>query len=646
MVDLSQPVGTPAAPSPAAAASAAPPVATPSAMTPIPSGAPQLLLTLEALRAWLAEAATAKRLAVVPVPWSDGHKPPVPRLASLCGLALYAPTAGAVYIPFGHRYLGAPAQLTAEAALGEVAPLLRDPALPKVVFGAKDTFLALETGGLRLLGVDSDPALASYLMNAAEDHRLPALIARYLPEGYPLPTSREQLTQSGKHGIPFDQVDIAAAAGYAGSEAQAIAALSEVLKLRLDAAGQALLDKLELPLASVLSTIERHGVLLDVGVLERLSRDAELRLRTLEGEIEALGGVRINLNSPKQLAELLFGKLGLPAVKKTRGKTGMSVDAEVLEALAAEHPSAHTLVRAIIEHRSLSKLKSTYMDQFPLLRDPGSGRLHTSFQQVVAATGRLSSTEPNLQNIPIRSELGQEIRRAFIAPPGATLIAADYSQIELRVLAHLSGDELLCESFRNGEDVHVRTAIAMFGPEEGRTADKRRAAKMINYGIVYGLTDFGLASRLGIARGVAKEYIREYFARYRGVRDFMEELVVRARSEGGARTLLGRFRPLPDLSNKNFALRGYAERMAKNTPIQGTAADILKQAMIDVQAQLGAHEPTTRMLLTVHDELVLEAPSERSEAVGTLVKTTMEKAAVLSVPLQVDVGTGHSWADC
>jgi DNA polymerase-1 len=328
----------------------------------------------------------------------------------------------------------------------------------------------------------------------------------------------------------------------------------------------------------------------------------------------------------------------------------MSVDAEVLEALAAEHaetrPEIGQVLHAILEHRSLTKLKGTYMDQFPLLRDKESGRLHTSFQQVVAATGRLSSTEPNLQNIPIRSELGQEIRRAFIAPPGALLIAADYSQIELRVLAHLSGDALLTESFKSGEDVHTRTAIEMFGPVEGRSADKRRAAKMINYGIIYGLSDYGLATRLGIGRGVAREYIKEYFARYLGVKSYMDRLVAQARAEGGARTLLGRFRPLPDLSSSNYAVRSYGERMAKNTPLQGTAADILKQAMIDVEKAIEAEQPAAHMLLTVHDELVLEAPSAKAEAVAELVRQAMERAAELSVPLQVDVGIAHSWADC
>ena len=607
-----------------------------------PATAPEVILTEAQLRTWLGGITGCAGLALVPLLCGEGHKAPSARLGTLVGLALFTPTTTPAYIPFCHRYLGAPTQLTLAEALPLLAPILGDAKVRKLVYGSKDVYLALDAHGIKLDGVVSDPALCSYLLNPAETHTLGALAARHLPPGYPPLELRESLCQSGKHALQIDQIDAARTASYATGEARAIFLLGELLLQRLGAESRTLLDKLELPLARVLATIERHGILIDVPVLERLSRETEAKLRALEADIERQAGVRINLNSPKQLAELLFEKMGLQSSKKTRGKTGMSVDAEVLESLAAENPIA----RQIMEHRSLTKLKGTYMDQFPLLRDKQTGRLHTSFQQVVAATGRLSSTEPNLQNIPIRSELGQEIRRAFIAPPGHQLIAADYSQIELRVLAHLSGDPLLTESFRNGEDVHARTAIEMFGPEEGKTSDKRRAAKMINYGIIYGLTDYGLATRLGIERKVAKQYILEYFARYRRVQEFMDELVARARSEGGARTLLGRFRPLPELNGRNFPLRGYAERMAKNTPIQGTAADILKQAMIDVQAELTRQEPQARMLLTVHDELVLETPTERAESVGQLVQQTMERAAVLSVPLKVDVGIAHSWADC
>ncbi len=631
-----------------AATDPAPPLPPPTALiAAVPAGCTVVLTTAElvqavaAIRAQLAADPQAW-LAVVPQWCEDPRKGHNARLCPLTGLALAIVGTAPLYLPLGHRYLGAPAQLPAAEIFAALDPLLADPAVRKAVYGAKETIAGLRQHRQALLGIATDPALCSYLLDPAQSHELSALLERHLPPDYPKLPSREALCQSGKHRSGFDTVDITRAAELAGAEARAILIAGEVLLHKLDPAGQQLLHALELPLAQVLAEIEAYGVLLDVGVLRQLSAEAETRLRALEAEIAAQAGVTINLNSPKQLAELLFERLGLEPGKKNKGKSGHSVDAEVLETLAADHPIA----RKILEHRSLSKLKGTYLDQFPLLCDPASGRLHTCYQQVVAATGRLSSTEPNLQNIPIRTELGAKIRRAFIAPPGHLLIAADYSQIELRVLAHLSGDELLCSSFASGDDIHTRTAIEMFGPTEGATADKRRVAKMINYGIVYGLSDYGLAVRLSIERRLAKQYIEEYFARYKGVKDFMEELVLRARRDGGARTLLGRFRPLGDLTSRNYAARAYAERIAKNTPIQGTAADILKQAMINVQTELAASEPTTRMLLTVHDELVLEAPADRQAAVSTLVQTAMERAATLRVPLRVELGAAASWADC
>ncbi len=612
---------------------------------------PQVLLSAIALRDWLSAAGPSLRehgLAFRLMRCGEGdtpQKPPSPRVATLAGISLYTPLVPAAYLPLSHRYLGAPQQLSTDEALALLSPHFADAALRKFVYGAKDVLLLLSRyGQSALAGIAADPALCSYLLDAGQDHSLDALVQQHLPPDYPALLSREALCRAGgKHAVPFDQVDIAAAADFAAAQARATYLLCATLWPRLDAAAQKLLATLELPLARVLAEIEQHGILIDVDVLGRLSRETDAKLQTLEAEIEGLAGSRINLNSPKQLAELLFDKLGLEPVKKTRGKTGMSVDHEVLEALAEQHPIAHK----IIEYRSLSKLKGTYIDQLPGLRDKRTGRLHTTFQQVVAATGRLSSIDPNLQNIPVRSGLGKEIRRAFIAPAGFRLIAADYSQIELRILAHLSRDRLLLESFQSGEDVHKRTAIEMFGPEAGKSDDKRRAAKMINYGIIYGLSDYGLASRLGIERSVAKDYIREYFARYRGVQDFMNDLVAHARRDGGARTLLGRFRPLPDLSNRNYAVRAYAERVAKNTPLQGTAADIMKQAMIDVQSQLAAAgNPQVRLLLTVHDELVLEAPAPVAESVAAEVQRCMEGAVTLAVPLKVDVGIATSWADC
>lgn len=601
----------------------------------------ELQQLVAALRARL-QLEPAAFLAVVPQWCEEPRKGHNARLCPLVGLALAMAGVGTCYLPFGHRYLGAPTQLPAAEIWAALAPLLQDAAVRKVVYGAKETLAGLRQHEQELQGLAADPALSSYLLDPAQSHELAALCAQHLPADYPKLPSRDALCQSGKHRSGFDGVDIARAGELAMAEARATLLTGQVLLHNLDDAGRRLLGELELPLSRVLAVIEGHGVLLDVAVLQQLSTEAATRLRALEAEITAETGVTINLNSPKQLAELLFEKLGLEPGKKTKGKSGHSVDAEVLETLAAEHPIA----RKILEHRSLTKLKGTYLDQFPLLREPATGRLHTCYQQLVAATGRLSSVDPNLQNIPIRTELGAKIRRAFIAPPGHILIAADYSQIELRVLAHLSGDDLLCTAFASGDDVHKRTAIEMFGPEEGSAPDKRRVAKMINYGIVYGLSDYGLAVRLSIERRLARQYIEEYFARYKGVKDFMDELVLRARRDGGARTLLGRFRPLPDLTSRNYSVRAYAERIAKNTPIQGTAADILKQAMIDVQAQLQEKEPTTRMLLTVHDELVLEAPQERQEAVSELVRSAMERAVALNVPLRVDVGAAQSWADC
>lgn len=611
-------------------------------------GSPQILLCEEeldrvvvTLRQQLSDGSAAL-LALTPAWCDDGHSGHNARLSPLCGLALCTAKQPPWYVPFGHRYLGVEPQLGRERVVELLRPILEDARIPKAVYGAKETQQALIGLGIRLDGLVTDPALCSYLLDAGEDHTLGALCGRTLPTGYPALLERKAVCQSGKHTLRLDAVEIRRAAELTCGEVRATLLLGGELLSRLRGPSLMLLNQLELPLSTVLAVMEGYGISLDTSVLQQLSTEVAAKLDGLETEIERQAGTQVNLNSPKQLAELLFGKLGLPPMKKTKGKTGLSVDAEVLEALAADYPIAEQ----IMEHRSLTKLKGTYIDALPLLVSKQTGRLHTTYQQVVAATGRLSSTDPNLQNIPIRSELGQKIRAAFVAAPGHVLIAADYSQIELRVLAHLSSDPLLVESFRSGEDVHTRTAIEMFGPDEGTKSDKRRAAKMINYGIVYGLTDYGLATRLQIERRLAKKYIEEYFARYHGVRSFMEELVKRARSDGGARTLRGRFRPLPDLTSKNFPLRGYAERMAKNTPIQGTAADILKQAMIDVQRVLQEQFPTTKMLLTVHDELVLEAPMADQESICALVKQTMERAESLSVPLVVDVGAAQNWSAC
>lgn len=581
-------------------------------------------------------------ISLIPAWCDDEHEGHNARLSPLCGVSFCTAVSPPVYIPFGHRYLGIGPQLDLSTVLIELANIFTDPTIPKAVYGAKETLQGLLGIGVPLVGIVTDPALCSYLLDAGQDHELSAMCARHLGPHYPLFLSREAICQQGKHTLRLDAVELSLAGRFLCQQARATVILGHELFSRLDAASKELLLSLELPLSKVLAAIERHGICVDKKVLAALSAETSQELQALEQEIEQEAGQQVNLNSPKQLAHLLFDKLGLPPVKKTKGRTSLSVDAEVLETLAADFPIAHK----ISEYRSLAKLKGTYLDALPLLIHPITGRLHTAFQQVVAATGRLSSTDPNLQNIPVRSELGQKIRSAFVAEPGYLLISADYSQIELRVLAHLSQDPLLVQSFRGNEDVHLRTAVEMFGPTRGIEPDKRRAAKMINYGIVYGLTDHGLAQRLQIERKVAKRYIEDYFARYSGVKTFLDELLKKAEREGGARTLRGRFRPLPDLAAKNFAVRGYAQRIAKNTPIQGTAADILKQAMILVEDILDKRDLGARMLLTVHDELVLEAKEDRAEAVASVVQHTMEKAVSLSVPLVVDVGIGPNWARC
>ncbi|HEX2570215.1 MAG TPA: DNA polymerase I [Polyangia bacterium] len=561
-----------------------------------------------------------------------------PSHAPLCGVALYAEGHRPVYVPVGHRYLGAPTQLGGEEALGMLAPLLSGKTPRKRVHRSKDAYLVLARFGIKLDGVVGDPELAAYLVDPERVPDLPGIAERF---GVRL-EGRGEVCGSGRNARPYETLELERAAAYAGRRAAAALRVERALAAEVGAAGmQRLYEEVELPLARVLAVIERHGVRLDTGRLRTLGRELEAELGRLEAEVHGLAGREINLGSPKQLQELLFDQLGLPPVKRT--KTGLSTDAEVLEELAPLHPVA----AKIHEHRFLAKLKSTYLDALPALVDPRTGRVHTRYYQAVAATGRLSSAEPNLQNIPIRSELGKKIRRAFVAEEGYRLVAADYSQIELRVLAHLSHDPVLCDAFRRAEDVHQRTAAEVFHvAPEAVTGEMRNVAKAINFGLIYGQTDYGLSKVLGIHKAEARKYIDAYMARYAGVARFMNDLVAQARRELVARTLLGRIRHLPDLESKNRTTRSAAERMARNTPIQGTAADLLKLAMIQVQGRLEAEAPRSRMLLTVHDELVLEAPEAEAERVGALVREAMEKVWTLEVPLAVDVGIGADWAEC
>jgi len=483
-----------------------------------------------------------------------------------------------------------------------------------------------------------DVEIAAFLLDPAAQRTTPVLAAAHLGRTV---RSFEELAGRGARAVPVEQIPEADLAAWAAEEVCALRALRPLLASRLEADGLlALFEEVELPLAGVLARMQSAGVRVDEDLLARLSQEYEKELSRIEGEIHQLAGEPFLVSSPKQLQRILFEKLKLPVVKKT--KTGYSTDESVLEQLAAHHE----LPQRILVHRRLAKLKNTYVDALPPLVNPRSGRIHPTFHQTGAATGRLSCSNPNLQNIPIRSEEGVRIREAFVPAEGRVLVSADYSQVELRILAHFSGDESLIDAFARGEDVHRRTAAEVTGiAPEDVDPEQRARAKAINFGIIYGSSAFGIAGQLGIATADAQETIDTYFRRYRGVRRFLDETVARAREEGFVRTLLGRRRYLPDLRSRNRALRGAAERMAVNTVIQGTAADLIKKAMVEVDAALASEGFAGRLLLQVHDELVLEAPPEEAERLGARVREIMQGVYALEVPLVVDVGRGRSWRE-
>ena len=574
--------------------------------------------------------------------------------ATLVGLSLAFRPGEAVYVPIAHRYLGAPAQLPIERVRAILGPLLADPALPKVGHNLKFDGEMLSLADLPLAGAELDTLLAHYLLDPEAPHGLKELAQTEL--GVQM-TSYDQVTrkdaQKRGHQLSFDEVPIEDAAPYAAADADLSRELAERLVPRVEAAGLGkLLRDVEMPLSGVLADMELAGVEVDVATLRRLGAEVEAQLREIEERARSIVAAdprveapeeaarAFNVASPKQLEAILFDVLKLPVVKRT--KTGRSTDAEVLEELADKHP----LPGVVLEHRALFKLKGTYLDALPKLVSPKTGRIHTCYQQHVAATGRLSSTDPNLQNIPIRTELGRKIRGAFVAPKGFALMSADYSQIELRVLADLSKDPILIDAFRRGEDIHARTARELFLHDahatQEPTKEMRRRAKAVNFGVVYGQGEAALAKSLDIAREEAAGFIERYFERYAGVRSYMDEQIERARRGEGVRTLLGRRRFLPDIHSPNRALRLQAERIARNTPIQGTAADILKLAMVALRAPVVAG---ARMLLTVHDELVFEVPEDRVDEAARIVREKMEGVVELAVPLLVEIGSGETWAE-
>lgn len=543
------------------------------------------------------------------------------------------------YLPLGHRYIGAPDHLGWEDAKPILVPLLENSLIPKMTLVKRESvFWARQ--GVTLRGARFDPSLASYLLDPARHaHRLED-VARQELDGEL--SEEDAVRGKGKKALSWDQVEVEPTAQYANERADYTFRLSELLTPRMhEGEFKRLFYDIELPLARVLATMELTGIRVDTTLLERLSKEADAELETLHARCTELAGHEFNVSSPRQLETILFDELELQPEQTKKTKTGArSTDHGVLEDLARLHP----LPQAILDFRAVSKLKSTYLDALPREVEPETGRIHTRYNQLVAATGRLSSSDPNLQNIPIRTEMGRWVRQAFIPAEGWAMLAADYSQIELRVLAHLSRDPALVDAFSRGDDVHVQTACALFGvqPEEV-TKHMRGQAKTVNFAVIYGQTQFALARNLKIERGEAKRYIDAFFDQYAGVKAFLDDVVEQARKNGFVTTLLGRRRGLPDIRSRNHNLRAAAERIARNTPIQGTAADIMKVAMVLIQRDIDKGRLESRMVLTVHDELVFESPPEEHDTLEALVLDRMQNAVPLSVPLPVQSAWGPSW---
>jgi DNA polymerase-1 len=544
----------------------------------------------------------------------------------------------AAYLPLGHSYAGAPTQLPLAETLAKLRPWLESARHAKLGQHLKYDRHIFANHGVRLAGIVEDTLLQSYVLESDKPHDLGSLAARHCG----LATiSYDAVTGKGANRISFAQVEVARAAEYAAEDADVTLRVHQVLRPQLAAEPQleSLYRDLELPVAEVLFRIERNGVLIDAATLAQQSDELGRKIMMLEAEAQALASQPFNLNSPKQLAEILFNQQGLPVVKKTPSG-GPSTDEEVLEKLAEDYP----LPKKILEHRSFAKLKNTYTDKLPKMIDPATGRVHTSFAQAVAVTGRLASSDPNLQNIPIRTAEGRRIRSAFVAPANHRIVSADYSQIELRIMAHLSDDPRLLEAFAQGEDVHRATAAEIFGitPIEVGS-EQRRAAKVINFGLIYGMSAFGLAKQIGVDRTAAAAYMDRYFARYPGVARYMEDTRAIARDKGYVETVFGRRLWLPEIKSSNVGRRQGAERAAINAPMQGTAADLIKRAMLAVQDWLDTQKLQTLLVLQVHDELVLEVPEAELELVREMLPKLMGGVARLKVPLLVEVGVGANW---
>jgi DNA polymerase-1 len=595
--------------------------------------------TLDGVRALADDLRAAGRFGVRAL--SDGASA---MRASIVGLSVSTGPHHARYVPFTGGGLGFDGGLDVRAALDILRPVLEDDTIHKVGHDLKFDSLVLERHGVALRGLETDTMLASYLIDATRsEHRLEDLALEHA--GYKA-LAEEDVCGRGAKAVTFSRIPVQAAVDYAGERADLSLQLAAPLRaLLVKEELEMLYQQLEHPLIPVLMAIERAGVRIDGPALASQSQNIEAELNRLARRVYELSGEEFNINSPKKLAEILFDKLGLTTetLRRTTKTKAHSTAFEVLEELAL----AHEMPRLVLEWRALMKLKGTYIDALPQLVNPATGRIHTCFNQAVAATGRLSSSDPNLQNIPIRTELGREIRRAFVAEPGHVLISLDYSQIELRVLAHMSGDEALIDAFTRNEDIHDRTALKVFGPNSGLDPHElRRRAKIVNYALLYGKQAFTLAKDIGVSRQEAQDFIEAYFAGFPSVRAFIESILQSARDTGVVKTMFGRRRLVPDINNKNGQVRGAAERVAVNMPIQGTAADILKRAMIDVHRELPAlSDGQARMILTVHDELLFETPASMADRVAEGVRELMQSAVKLSVPLTVDVGIGENWKE-
>ncbi len=598
-----------------------------------PPNSYECVLSLEQLLAWLQRIRGAGLTSIDTETTSLD-----PMAAQLVGISLSVRAGEACYIPLAHRYPGAPAQLERATVLERLRPWLEDERHAKLGQHSKYDTHVFANAGVRLAGITHDTLLQSYVVESHRSHDLESLATRHLGRAT---ISYEQVCGKGARQIGFDEVALERATEYAAEDADITLAVHEVLwpKLADEPGLRYVYESIEMPLSRILFTMERTGVLVDPDRLRTQSRELGARIGELERQAHELAGEPFNLGSPKQIGEVLFGRLGLPVRKKTA--TGApSTDEEVLEELAADFP----LPRALLEHRALSKLRSTYCDKLPAMINPHTGRVHTTYGQAIAVTGRLASSDPNLQNIPARTAEGRRIREAFVAAPGTRILSADYSQIELRIMAHVCADPGLIAAFERGDDVHRATAAEVFGVDPAQVSDdQRRTAKVINFGLIYGMSSFGLAANLGISKDSAKLYIDRYFARYPGVAHYMEATRARARELGYVQTVFGRRLWLPEIRGPNGPRRQAAERAAINAPMQGTAADLIKLAMIAVDRWLAKEGLATRLVMQVHDELVFEVPMAEVDIVREAVAKIMTGVAQWEVPLEVDVGVGENW---